>query len=67
MNTQDSDILTKDQNVELRRLKAYFPFRIAWAVVNAETGEFHCGSSYTTKPVKTYMRKGPQWLGFILK
>lgn len=51
-------------NVEMTRLKAYYPFRIVWGAINPLTLETATGANATRKQVNAYMRKG--WSGYIL-
>lgn len=48
----------------MRRLKAYYPFRIVWGAINPETFEIQTGANATRRQVNDYVRKG--WRGFTL-
>ena len=45
--------MNKQQTDQLKRVKAYFPFRICFGVVDKDTGEF----SMYAKPTKHLMNK----------
>jgi hypothetical protein len=64
MQGNKASIFTEAQMAEIGRLKAYFPYRVVWAAVNAETGEFHCGANATRKQLNIFMRRGAPWLCF---
>ena len=49
---------------EMNRLKAYFPYRIVWGALNAETLEFVTGANVTKRQVNDYVRKG--WNGYAI-
>jgi len=49
---------------ELKRLKAYFPFRIVWGALNPETLEFVTGANATKRQLNDYVRKG--WNGYVV-
>lgn len=49
---------------EMNRLKAYFPYRIVWGALNAETLEFVTGANVTKRQVNDYIRKG--WNGYAI-
>lgn len=51
-----ASLFTVEQENELRRLKAYFPFRIVWGVVD-ENGNFTCGASTTRRELNRLLRK----------
>jgi hypothetical protein len=52
-----ANIFTVEQENALKRLKAYFPFRIVWGAVNAHTGEFVSGANCTRRQAMNYARK----------
>lgn len=63
-HTQDSEprasIFTIEQTTELKRLKAYFPFRIVWGAVSVN-GEFVCAASTSRRELNKYVRN-PEWV-----
>ncbi len=57
--------LTKLQEDELRRLKAYFPFRpVVFGTINPETNEFQCHANYNKRKMNNFLRKG--WVVFSI-
>ena len=50
--------LTPAQVSELRRLKAYFPFRIVFGVINKDTGEFEAWAKPTMHAANRLAREG---------
>ena len=50
--------LTPAQVSELSRLKAYFPFRIVFGVVNKDTGEFEAWAKQTMHTANRLSREG---------
>ena len=56
-----NDALVK-MEAELKRLKAYFPFRIVWGAINPDTLEYVTGASATKRQLNGYLRKG--WNGY---
>ena len=57
--------LTEKQEQELRLCKERLPFRIAYAALHPETGEFFASSVYDMRQPNKYAKKG--WIVFILK
>lgn len=55
-----ASLFTVEQEAELTRLKAYFPFRIVWGAIS-ENGEFVSGASHTRRQLNSYVRK-PGWI-----
>ena len=53
-------MMNEKQIEELRRLKAYFPYRIVWACINAVTGEFSAQASYDKRAMNKELRAGNQ-------
>ena len=49
---------------EMKRLKAYFPFRIVWGAINQVTQEFVVGANCTKRQVNDMIRKG--WAGYVI-
>ena len=50
--------LTEKQESELRRMKSRLPYRIAYAAIHPETGEFFVSSVYDLRKPNRYARKG---------
>lgn len=50
--------LTEAQALEIRRLKAYFPFRICYGVIDRRTGEFHAFAKTTKHHMNREVREG---------
>ena len=50
--------LTPAQVSELRRLKAYFPFRIVFGVINKDSGEFEAWAKPTKHAANRLARAG---------
>lgn len=59
MQTEKASIFTIEQEEAIKRLKAYFPYRICWGAVN-NNGEFVTGADHTKQKLNSYLRKG--WL-----
>jgi len=57
-----ASLFTVEQEAELRRMKAYFPYRIVWGAVNTQTTPhtFEAHNSYDRRRLMAYVRKG--WL-----
>lgn len=58
-----NEAISKMQS-DMNRLKAYFPYRIVWGAINAETLEFVTGANATKRKVNDYIRKG--WSGYAI-
>lgn len=50
--------LSETQETELRLMKSRLPYRIAYAALNPDTGEFICSAVYDMRQPKKYARKG---------
>jgi len=50
--------LNEDQEAELRLYKRRLPYRIAYAALHPETGEFIVSSVYDMRKPNQYARKG---------
>lgn len=59
-NEPKASIFTAEQEAELRRLKAYFPYRIVWGAIS-DSGKFVMGASHTRQTLNSYLRK-PNWI-----
>jgi hypothetical protein len=53
-----ASIFTKEQEAELRNLKAYFPYRIVWGCVNVQTQEVTFHADYDRRGLNRELRKG---------
>ncbi len=50
---------------DVRKLKAYFPYRICWGAWNpSDVADTMQGADYTKRKFNAQLRKG--WVGFIL-
>lgn len=61
MNTNTIDppvILTTEQEAELRQMKRRLPYRIAYAALHPETGEFFVSAVYDMRKPNAFARKG---------
>ena len=54
--------LTTEQNAELSRLKAYFPYRVVWGAIHPETQEWVASANTTKRQMNSYVRNG--WIVF---
>ena len=52
-----ASIFTKEQEDELRNLKAHFPYRIVWGAVDIN-GEFYRGADVTRHKLNRFLRRG---------
>ena len=59
MQSKKASIFTEEQESDLRRLKAYVPYRIVWGAVGPN-GEFMSGADYDRRKLNRYIRQG--WL-----
>lgn len=50
--------LTESQEAELRRMKVHFPYRIAYAALHPETGEFWVSAVFTMRIPNKFARQG---------
>lgn len=50
--------LTREQEIELRRIKAYFPYRIVWGQINPQTGEFSAHGTLDKRAMNKAARSG---------
>ena len=50
--------LTTEQNAELSRLKAYFPYRVVWGAIHPETHEWVASANTSKRQMNSYVRKG---------
>lgn len=57
--------LNDEQVAQLRRLRSFRPFLIAWGAVHPETKEFRMGSATNMRKPNTMARKG--WHVEVLK
>ena len=55
MNTIE---LNETQEAELRRLKQYFPYRIVYAYLDKDNGDFHANAVHTMAKPNNLSRKG---------
>jgi hypothetical protein len=55
-----ASIFTMEQEMQLRQLKAMFPFRIVWGCID-ENGNFESHASYDRRALMARVRK-PGWL-----
>lgn len=56
-----SETLTPEQEQELRRVKAYFPFRIVWGTFEEDEGgnrKFGVYADLTKRRMNKYLREG---------
>lgn len=58
MNEPRADIFTVEQERELRRLKAYFPYRIVWGEIDRNTQAFSCYASLDRRALNKSLRAG---------
>ena len=65
MNAPAEIKLTEKQEQELRLAKTRLPYRIAYAAINPENGEFFVSAVYDMRQPNKYAKKG--WAVFILK
>ncbi len=50
--------LTAEQTAELKRLKAYFPYRIVFGVIDKDTGAFEAWANSTMRIANQRARAG---------
>ena len=50
--------LTTEQNAELSRLKAHFPYRVVWGAIHPETHEWVASANTSKRQMNSYVRKG---------
>jgi hypothetical protein len=50
--------LSESQEAELRLMKSRLPYRIAYAALHPETGEFFASAVYDMRQPNKYARKG---------
>ena len=50
--------LSESQEAELRLMKSRLPYRIAYAALHPETGEFFVSAVYDMRQPNKYARKG---------
>lgn len=50
--------LTQEQGAELRRIKAYFPYRIVWGQIDKTTGEFSAHGTLDKRLMNKAARSG---------
>ena len=53
-------MLTESQISELKRLKAYYPYRIVFGVIDKQSGEFTTWCKTTKHAMNAQARKGNQ-------
>lgn len=53
-----ASIFTVEQEAELRRLKAYFPYRIVWGCVNVQTNEVTYHADFNRRSLNKELRAG---------
>lgn len=53
-----ASIFTVEQEAELRRLKAYFPYRIVWGEIIPATQQFTARASHTRRALMASLRAG---------
>ena len=51
-------MLTEAQTNELKRLKAYFPYRVVFGVIDKQSGEFSAWAKTTKHAMNSQARKG---------
>jgi hypothetical protein len=54
--------LTDSQNMELTRLKQYFPYRVVWGAIHPDTNEWFASANTTKRQMNAYVKKG--WVVF---
>ncbi len=54
--------LTVEQNAELSRLKAYFPYRVVWGAIHPDTKEWVASANTTKRQMNSYVKQG--WVVF---
>lgn len=59
IQTSSGGIFTAEQTAELARLKQYFPYRIVWGGIDADTGEFYTGADCDRRKLNAFLRKKP--------
>ena len=52
--------LTQQQIEEVKRVKMYFPYRIAFGALHPKTQEFRASAATTKRPINDLLRQG--WL-----
>lgn len=50
--------LSPEQFAEVARLKRFFPFRIVWAMLDKNTGEFEAYAHYNRRKMNAAVRRG---------
>jgi cytochrome b len=50
--------LSDAQEEQLANLKAHFPFRICWGMIDKETGEFSCFAAFDKRGMNKAARQG---------
>ena len=58
MNEPRASIFTQEQEAELKRMKAYFPFRIVWGEVVPDTQKFTAFASKDRRQLNKSLRAG---------
>lgn len=51
-------LYTPEQVAECARLKAYFPYRIVYGVIDKDSGEFHASAQPTMRRANKLAREG---------
>lgn len=50
--------LTKTQEAEVHRMKAYYPYRIAYGMIDKDTGKFEAHATTSMRIVNKLARQG---------
>lgn len=54
-----ASIFTQEQEAELRRMKAYFPWRIVWGGIDGRSHEFSTHADTTRRHLNAFLRANP--------